>query len=83
MANRSFLLCQRWLKNVFPSLPILPISLPAVSTHLVCPSTATILSLRFHASNISLYLPSIFPQLSHVQSRHGVVESLIARRYCP
>ena len=38
MANRSFLLCQRWLKKVFPSLSILSISLPAFSAHFLCPS---------------------------------------------
>ncbi|CAM9291041.1 unnamed protein product, partial [Ectocarpus sp. 6 AP-2014] len=61
MANRSFLLCQRWLKNVFPSLSILTISLPAFSNHFLLPSTATVLSSLFHASNISLYVPCIFP----------------------
>ena len=77
MANRSFLLCQRWLKNVFPSLSILPMSLPAFSTHLLCPSTATVLSLLFHASNISLYRLSIFPSssmysfLSFLYSEHS------------
>ena len=49
MANRSFLLCQRWLNKVFPSLSILPISLPASFTHLLRPSTATVLSSLFHA----------------------------------
>ena len=61
MANRSFLLCQRWLKKVFPSLSILSISLPAFSAHFRCPSTATVFSWLLHASNISLYLPSTFP----------------------
>ncbi|CAM9765952.1 unnamed protein product [Ectocarpus sp. 6 AP-2014] len=64
MANRSFLLRQRWLKNVFPSLSILTISLPAFSNHFLLPSTATVLSCLFHASNISLYLPCIFPTSS-------------------
>ncbi|CAN0032214.1 unnamed protein product [Ectocarpus sp. 6 AP-2014] len=61
MANRSFLLCQKWLKYVFPSLSILTISLPAFSNHFLLPSTATVLSSLFHASNISLYVPCIFP----------------------
>ncbi|CAM9574747.1 unnamed protein product [Ectocarpus sp. 6 AP-2014] len=60
MANRSFLLCQRWLKNVFPSVSILTISLPAFSNHFLLPSIATALSSVFHASNISLYVPCIF-----------------------
>ncbi|CAN0397036.1 unnamed protein product [Ectocarpus sp. 8 AP-2014] len=47
MANRSFLLCQRWLKNVFPSLSMPTISLPAFSNHFLYPSTATVFSL-FH-----------------------------------
>ncbi|CAM9763259.1 unnamed protein product, partial [Ectocarpus sp. 12 AP-2014] len=50
MANRSSLIGQRWLKNVFPSLSILTISFPAFSTYLLCPSTATVFSSLFHAS---------------------------------
>ncbi|CAM9805438.1 unnamed protein product [Ectocarpus sp. 12 AP-2014] len=61
MANCSFLLWVGWLKNVFPSLCVLPMSLPAFSTHLLCPSTATLWFSLFHDSNISLYRPSIFP----------------------
>ncbi|CAN0211246.1 unnamed protein product [Ectocarpus sp. 13 AM-2016] len=61
MANRSFLLCQRWLKKVCHSLAVLSISLPAVSTRLQCPGTATVLSSLCHAPNIFLYLPSTFP----------------------
>ncbi|CAN0019813.1 unnamed protein product, partial [Ectocarpus sp. 4 AP-2014] len=44
-ANRSFLLYQRWLKNVVPSpsiltISLLPISLPAFSNHFLFPSAA-------------------------------------------
>ncbi|CAM9877609.1 unnamed protein product [Ectocarpus sp. 13 AM-2016] len=61
MANRSFSLCQKSLKNVFPSLSILTISLPAFSTHFPCPSAANVFSWLSHASNISLYFSSTFP----------------------
>ncbi|CAN0226596.1 unnamed protein product, partial [Ectocarpus sp. 12 AP-2014] len=48
MANNSFLLCQRWLKNVVPSLSILPISLPAFSAYCTSYAPATVLSSLFH-----------------------------------
>ncbi|CAM9663813.1 unnamed protein product [Ectocarpus fasciculatus] len=64
MVNCSFLLCQRWLTNVFPSLPILPISLPAFSTYIVPVQLPSCPRDSMPQPSISLYLPSIFPAQS-------------------
>ncbi|CAM9790091.1 unnamed protein product [Ectocarpus fasciculatus] len=61
MAICSFLLCHRRLKNVFPSQYIRSISLPAFSTHFLCPSTAPFSPGYRMPQSVSRCIPTNFP----------------------